>query len=486
VSSVFVVKGVVTVVWCLALAACATNPVTGKREISFMSEAQEIQIGRELDVETQREMGVYDNRALQEYVDDIGQRLARNSHRPNLPWHFTLVDVPAINAFALPGGYLYITRGILAYLDNEAELAGVLGHEIGHVTARHAAQAYTRATEAGLGLLLGSIFVPAVRPFGDLAQTGLGVLFLKYGRGDELEADRLGAEYAGKTGWDPAAVPEFLTTLGRVQELSDSRGVPNWLSTHPEPENRVQEIQATVTQVKTSSPGGQWSTNREAYLNHIDGIIFGDNPREGIVRGTSFLHPDLRFALEFPKDWDVTNGKEEVIAKMPGQEAYVLLQMVERPQGRTIEEIADRNMRQSGFREISGGPTTINGLTAYLGSYGGSLGRIGRVMARAAHIQVGRTVYLIVAFAQPPLYPKVEAELTASVRSFRELSRGEADDVRPNRVALYTARVGDTWQSIAQRQGGGNVKAATLAIMNDHAVDDQPRAGERLKIVVGE
>jgi len=486
VSSVFVVKGVVAVVWCLALAACATNPVTGKREISFMSEAQEIQIGRELDVEAQREMGVYDDRALQEYIDDIGQRLARNSHRPNLPWHFTLVDVPAINAFALPGGYIYVTRGILAYLDDEAELAGVLGHEIGHVTARHAAQAYTRATEAGLGLLLGSIFVPAVRPFGDLAQTGLGVLFLKYGRGDELESDRLGAEYAGKTGWDPAAVSEFLTTLGRVQELSDSRGVPNWLSTHPEPENRVQEIQAMVTQVKTSSPGAQWSTNREAYLNRVDGIIFGDNPREGIVRGNSFLHPDLRFALEFPKDWDVTNGKEEVIAKMPGQEAYVLLQVVERPQGRTIEEIADRNMRQSGFREISGGPTTINGLTAYLGSYQGSLGRIGRVMARAAHIQVGRAVYLIVAFAQPPLYPQVETELAASVRSFRELSRGEADDVRPNRVALYTARVGDTWQSIAQRQGGGNVRATTLAIMNNHAVDDQPQAGERLKIVVGE
>ena len=470
----------------LLAVACATNPVTGKREISFMSEAQEIQVGRELDVETQREMGAYDDRAVQEYIDDIGQRLARNSHRPNLPWHFTVVDVPAINAFALPGGYIYITRGILAYLDNEAEVAGVLGHEIGHVTARHAAQAYTRGTEAGLGLLLGSIFVPAVRPFGDLAQTGLGVLFLKYGRGDELEADRLGAEYAGKTGWEPAAVPEFLTTLGRVEELSDSRGVPNWLSTHPEPENRVEQIQTTVAQVKTSNPGQQWSVNRDVYLNHVDGIVFGDNPREGIVRGNSFLHPDLRFALEFPKDWDVTNGKEQVVAKMPGQEAYVLLQVVERPQGRTIEEIAARNMQRSGLREMSGGATKINGLDAYLGTYQGSLGRIGGVTMRAAHIQMGRSVYLIGGFAQPQLYPKVEQELAGSVRSFRELSRGETDNIRPNRIALYTARASDTWQSIAERQGHGNVKASTLAIMNNHEVADQPRAGERLKVVVGE
>jgi predicted Zn-dependent protease len=312
------------------------------------------------------------------------------------------------------------------------------------------------------------------------------VLFLKYGRGDEREADRLGAEYAGKTGWEPAAVPEFLTTLGRVEELGDRRGVPNWLSTHPEPENRVQQIRATVAQIKTANPAQQWSENRDAYLTRIDGIVFGDNPREGIVRGNAFLHPDLRFALEFPRDWDVTNGKEQVVAKMPGQEAYVLLHLVEQPQGRTIEEIADRSMRQAGFREMSGGRTTINGLDAYLGTYEGSLSQVGKVTMRAAHIQQGRTVYLVAGVAQPQLYPKVEEALAASVRSFRELSRGEADNIQPNQIALYTARAGDTWQSIAERQSGGNIKASTLAIMNNHGVADQPRAGEKLKIVAGE
>src|ERR671910_1256831 len=219
-------------------AACATNPVTGKRQMSLLSEAGELAIGQQQDVEIRREMGVYDDPALQRYVSDIGQQLARASHRPNLPWSFTIVDSPAINAFALPGGYIYLTRGILAYLDDEAELAGVLGHEIGHVTARHAAQAYTRQAQANLGLTILSIFVPSTAPFADLGSAGLSVLFLRHGREAELEADRLGVEYGSGVGYDPAGVPRFLATLARVNALS-ARGVPNWLSTHPDPGSRA-------------------------------------------------------------------------------------------------------------------------------------------------------------------------------------------------------------------------------------------------------
>ena len=214
-----------------------------------MSEAQEIELGKSMDGEVRRQMGLYEDAELQRYVESIGMRLASASQRPNLPWHFTVVDEPAVNAFALPGGYIYVTRGILPFLDTEADLAGVLGHEIGHVTARHSAQQYTKATSAGLGVQLLSIFVPEAQPFQGLTETALGVLFLKHGRDDELQADRLGVDYTAKTGWNPAGVGSMLRTLSRLDEAGGSRrGVPNWLSTHPAPADRVQKVQAYIAQ----------------------------------------------------------------------------------------------------------------------------------------------------------------------------------------------------------------------------------------------
>jgi predicted Zn-dependent protease len=467
----------------LVIAGCATNPVTGKREFSLMSEAQEIQIGQELDVEVQREMGFYEDRALHEYVETIGLRLARSSQRPNLPWHFAIVDAPAVNAFALPGGYIYLTRGILPYLDDESELAGVLGHEIGHVTARHAAQAYTRATGAGLGLALGGIFFPATRPFSGLAETGLGLLFLKYGRDDELQADRLGAEYAAQTGWDPAGVPGLLQTLQRIDEVSDRRGIPNWASTHPTPEDRVTRIQATVEELKAKAPA-EYRTDREDFLRRIDGLVFGDNPEEGVVRGNAFLHPDLRFALTFPEGWEISNGKTQVVAKQPGGEVYMVLQLVEDAQGRDIEDVAVRSMRNAGYRQLEGAGTTINGLPAYVGTYEGNVQGLGRVRTRAAHVDAGRNVYIVAGIAQPDAFVLADRDFGTAIRSFRSLSREEAAEIRPNRIDLYVVQRGDTWQSIAQRAGQANVAAATLAIMNDHPVTQQPEPGRQIKIVV--
>jgi predicted Zn-dependent protease len=466
-------------VLCLSLAACATNPVSGKREVSLMSEAEEIAYGRQADVEVRREMGVYNDAELQRYVADIGDRLARSSHRPNLPWTFTVVDHQAVNAFALPGGFIYVTRGILPYLDDEAELAGVLGHEIGHVTARHAAQQSTRAGLGGIGLAVLGIFVPATQPFGDLSSAALGVAFLKYGRDDEREADRLGMDYASRSGWDPSGVPNFLQTLARIDALSE-RGVPNWLSTHPEPAERVVEAQPLVAKLTGSSAVDR---GRDRFLQHIDGLVVGDNPEEGIVRGHRFLHPALRFALEFPEGWEVVNTPDQVAAQEPGQKHYMVLQQVDRPSGRTIEEIAAQSMRSARLTRVEGQVLSLNGVDAFVGVYRGELSGVGRVLTRAAHIQLGRQVYLLAGFAPEPEFARVDRAIAPSIQSFRALTQREADEIRPNRLDFYTVRQGDTWQSIASR-GGSLVRANQLAIMNNRAVNEQPAPGTRIKIVV--
>jgi len=468
----------------VALVACATNPATGKKELSLMSEAQEIQLGQQMDGEIRREMGVYNDEELQRYVSDVGMRLAKASERPQLPWHFTVVDVPAVNAFALPGGYIYLTRGILPFLHDEAQLAGVLGHEIGHVTARHSAQQYTQATTAGIGVTLLSIFVPEARPFQNITETALGVLFLKYGRDDELEADRLGVRYTAATGWDPSGVAGMLRTLGRLDEASGSRkGVPNWLSTHPAPQDRVQKLQAVVQQAEqTTAVGTSGRVDENQFLQTIDGIIYGDSPSEGIVRSNTFLHPDLRLSLTFPQGWEIQNSKTQVVAKAPERENYMLLQLVQNPRG-GIEQIAVGSMQQAGWRQLNGQRAEINGLDAYVGTYQGQLRGVGNVVTVAAHIVHERNVYVFAGLAPSNDFQRVQQQFASSIRSFRELSRAEAANIRPNRVDLYTVRSGDSWQSLSERTGG-TIKPSTLAIMNNYDPTQPPRPGDRIKIVV--
>ncbi len=461
--------------------ACASNPVSGKREMSFMSEADEIRIGREGDAEIRREMGVYADEELQRYVTGVGERIASVSHRPGLPWTFTVLDVPAVNAFALPGGYIYVTRGLLAHLGDESELAGVLGHEVGHVTARHASQQYTRSATGGLGVLLASIFVPGVAPFSDLASAGLGTWFLKYGRDDELESDRLGVEYAAKAGWDPESVPRFLQTLSRLDAMS-ARGVPNWLSTHPDPGSRV--VKAAPVAAKLVDDTRE--RRRDDFLRRIDGLAYGDDLSEGVVRGHQFLHPDLRIAMEFPEGWDVQNSSEQVVARPDGDKVLMLMRTADTARGAVLADGARRHMKELGFTFESGAEQDINGLRGFVGTYRGKARGVGNVRIRAAHLTVGRQVFMMAGVAPEAEYARVESEMSAALTSFRELTSREAGAIRPNRLGLYDVKAGDSWQSIAQRAGGGLVPATRLALMNGFAVNEQPPAGTRLKIVVAD
>ncbi len=466
------------------VAACAVNPATGEREFSLMSEAQEVAIGQEMDPQIVAEMGLYDDKALQQYVSDIGQKMAAASERPNLPWKFTVVDSPVINAFALPGGFIYLTRGIMPFLNDEAELAGVLGHEIGHVTARHSARQYSRATGAQLGLIVGSIFVPQAQQFGGLAETGLGLLFLRYGRDDERQADALGTRYTARTGWNPAGVAGMLNTLDRIGQASeDGRGVPNWLATHPPPEDRVERVQAAIEAARAEHPNAS-AEDRDGFLRRIDGLIYGDNPEQGIVRGREFLHTGLRFALEFPENWPVANSASQVVAKQPNADVYLLLQLVQRPVGSDIRAVALNSMRDAGFQTLNGDRVTVNGLQAFLGTYQGDIEGLGAVRVRAIHVEHRDRVFLVAGLSAVQIFSRVEDELTRSVRSFRPLSAAQAESIRPNRIDFYTARAGDTWESIVERNARGAITPAQLAVMNGFTPGGQPPSGRRLKIVV--
>jgi predicted Zn-dependent protease len=283
-------------------------------------------------------------------------------------------------------------------------------------------------------------------------------------------------------GWDPASVPAFLSTLGRLDEAAgDRRGVPNWLATHPEPLSRVGEIQPTVDRLKAGR--SEFATNRDAFLRRIDGMVYGDNPEQGLARGSTFLHPVLRFRVDFPQSWEIANSPEQVVAKAPGAEVYMLLQLVEKPQGRNIREVALNSMGNNGFRTVEGESVTINGLDAFMGVYQGQMEGLGAVTVRAAHIVDDTKVYVVAGLAAPGAFQQSDKAFLASIRSFRRLSDKEAEDIHPDRVDLYVVRAGDTWASIAERSGGA-VKPATLAVMNNASPNTQPAVGSRIKTVV--
>jgi predicted Zn-dependent protease len=448
-----------------------------------MSEAEEIQIGRQSDAEIRKQMGVYDDAALQQYVTRIGQRLAQASKRPNLPWTFTVVNEPAVNAFALPGGFVYVTRGILPFIRNEAELAAVIGHEIGHVDGRHSVEAYSRQTLGAGGLAVASIFLPEdAQAAAGAAGIGLSLMFLRHGREAELEADQLGVRYTSASGWAPAGMSGLLNTLARLDAASGSRrGVPNWALTHPPAADRVQKVQEAVA---AASGSGATATNQEDFERRLDGIVFGDSREKGMVRGNEFVHPVLRFAVRFPEGWDIVNTDEQVAAQRDANSSLAMvLQLVPNPSG-SIEQTANAVTAKAGYRELSGDRTRINGLDAYVGTYEGTINQT-RVGLRIAHIRAGAQTYVIAGVAPANQYNGAQPTFSSSIQTFRALSAQEADRIQPNRVDFHVVRPGETWESIARGPSEGAISAQSLAIMNGVDPGVAPRAGQRVRIVVG-
>ena len=340
---------------------CARNPVTGKKQVILMSEAQESALGAESNPQILAEYGEYPEPKLQEYLNNIGQRMAKISHRPNLPFQFKVVDSDVVNAFAVPGGYVYFTRGILAHFNNEAQLAGVLGHEIGHVTARHGAQQQSKQM-MGQVLFIGAMIAsPKLAQFGEQLSQGMQLLFLKFGRDHESQSDELGVEYSSKIGFDARNMADFFGTLDRLSGGAEGR-LPTFLSTHPDPGDRNKKVRAMAIDFQQKNPG-QYAVNRESYLKLIDGIIYGEDPKQGYVVNNVFYHPELKFQFPIPQGWKYQNTPQQFQMASADGKAMMLMTL---SQEKTPEAATQAFATQYKLQVVDSKSTTINGLPAVI------------------------------------------------------------------------------------------------------------------------
>ena len=342
-----------------ALSACATNPATGKREFSLVSQDDEVAIGQEEAQKVTASMAILQQQRVQDMVKRVGMEMAKASERPDLPWNFTVLDDPVVNAFALPGGPIFITRGILTYMNSEAELASVLGHEIGHVTARHSASQMSKQQVASLGLGVVSVISPTAAQYAGIAQQGLGVLMLKYGRDDETQADGLGYRYMLKANWDPREAVKMFQMLQKTSGTDKEGRPPAWMSTHPDPGDRAQRASARLKEL-TANPDSM-RRNREQFLRTLDGLTFGEDPREGFFRGSTFYQPDLALQITFPDGWQTANQPQVVAAREPEGKALVQVQAAKGGSPAEAARAFFSNQGLSNVREVqiptTGGPS---------------------------------------------------------------------------------------------------------------------------------
>jgi predicted Zn-dependent protease len=367
--------------------------------------------------------------ALQRYVSGLGTQLARATERPNLPWSFTVIDDPQVNAFALPGGPIFITRGILSHMNSEAQLVSVLGHEIGHVTAKHSVHQMSQAQLAQIGLIAAVIVKPSLAQFGDLASQGMGLLFLKFSRDDETQADELGFRYMTTGGYSPTEMAEMFRTLQRLGGGSNEGRVPEWLSTHPDPGNRVEKtLQRTAA---ASLPAGL-KVERDAFLQRTEGLIFGQNPREGFFRQQQFLHPDLRFQVDFPTGWQTQNQPSAVAAISPQQDALVVLALAgtASPNQALSEFFGQQGITNQGTSSVS-----INGMPAATGTFTANT-QDGVLAGNVAFVSLDNKTFRLLAYTPQQRYSAYRGVFTQSLGSFRRLTDPAALAVQPVRVRL--------------------------------------------------
>ena len=469
------------------LAGCTTtNPATGQSEFTpLMTPAQEVRVGAEEHPKIiKRFGGVYDDPDVGGWIAQIGGALVANSELPDLAFTFTVLDTDQINAFAVPGGYVYITRGLIALANTEAEIAGVLAHEIGHVTARHTAQRYNRTVAANLlTTVLGA--ATGSREIAQAGQlVGAGVL-ASYSREQEFEADILGVRYMTRAGYNPYGQADLLSQLQRERALAlaiagrdGADPTASFFASHP---NTIERVRRAVAAADVSGAAANAPYRRDEFLARVDGLIYGGSPDHGYIRGRTFWHPKLRFAFTVPPDFRLINTPRAVYARGPGGARIRFDISRKAGGGDPLAYLVDVWARDLRLRDVE--RITVNGLPAATGAADVNT-RSGRRGLRlvAARSSAGAMFRLM--FVTPPgLEDRLREDLRRTTYSLRELSPGEAARLKPRRIRVVTVGVGDTVEALARRMAVDDFPVERFRVLNALQPDARPRVGERVKIV---
>jgi predicted Zn-dependent protease len=471
----------------LAQAGCAVNPVTGKKEIMLVSQSMEINMGKQIDRGIRMEYGLYNDPQLTAYVADIGEKLVPYTHRPNLDYHFAVLDTPVENAFAAPGGYIYVTRGLLALMNSEAELASVLGHELGHVSARHSAKQITRSIIFSVGIIIANELSEDFRKIAPLTWIAGQLLFLKYSRGAEHQSDELGIGYAIKAGYASEKMIDFFNSLQRITSNRGGSSIPNFLSTHPVTTKRIDRVREQLRN-EDYPPAAQLAVARGNYLKRINGIVYGKNPRQGYVENGVFYHPDMSFSFRVPYSWKVENTARQVTMAPANGKAVIILQAETTSESldnytqRKMKDITSPRIIDQGFRQVNG-LNAFHTLAGMVSSAATDEKEAEELNIDISCIRKGETVFTFFSAADSRDYYAYENAIGRAVNSFRPLRGPRHLKRRPRRLYIRRVTRSQTLGDYLQRLRIPQKQWKTIAMVNGIDLNHRLSANQAVKII---
>lgn len=469
----------------LLLDACAVNPVTGKKQIMLMSEEQEVQLGAQYDPQVIATFGEYKNDKLLAFIQSKADEMGKISHRPKIKYHIRLLDSPVVNAFAVPGGYIYFTRGILAHFNNEAELVGVLGHEMGHVTARHSVSQQSKQQLGQLLLIGGMVASETFAQYAEYAMQGMQLLFLKFSRDDETESDRLGVGYSTKIGYDAHKMADFFRVLERMNMEAGHNGVPTFLSTHPDPGDRYNKVHQLAKAWQDSVKQTSYKVNSESYLAMIDGIVYGEDPRQGFVEGNTFYHPGLKFSFPVPAGWQYQNQPTQVNMAPGDGKALMVFTLA---QGKTLEEAAGNTLKQLGLEPQESKASTVNGMPALITlsksvSQDQSTGQTQTVLVTSGFINYNNNFYVFHGLTTEADYNTYNPVFGSIINNFSKLTDPSKLNVQPRKILIRKVQRSGTFSDALSALGVPQQLMAEIALLNNLELNSPVEAGRSVKII---